>query len=199
MLAQIASDLHDDVGASLSAIKMFGEIIYKKTSEKHLDIAPLAEKIAGNSEEMIHAMSDIVWAIKPENNDGKALHDTLFQTAVDLCSSKGIRIKFADAQEELSAKILDVELKKDIYLMTKEAINNAAKYSEASILEVNMQLTDENLQISVKDNGKGFDKDWTHGNGIKNMKMRCAKHHGEMHIITHESGVEVRFLIPLGS
>lgn len=199
MLAQIASDLHDDVGASLSAIKMFGEIIYKKTSEKHPDIAPMAEKIAGNSEEMIHAMSDIVWAIKPGNNDGKALHDRLFQTAVDLCSSKGIKIKFADVSDALSARNLDVEFKKDIYLMTKEAINNAAKYAEASILEVDMQLTDEKLQISVKDNGKGFDKDWTHGNGITNMKTRCMKHQGEMQIITHKPGVEIRFSIPLRS
>ncbi|MFN4122131.1 MAG: sensor histidine kinase, partial [Flavobacteriales bacterium] len=197
MLTQIASDLHDDVGASLSAIKMLGEIIHKKSVSEHLDIAPLAQKIAGNSEEIIHAMSDIVWAIKPENNDVKALHDKLFQTAVDCCSSSNISIRFLELSEALATKNLDVEIKKDIYLMTKEAIHNAAKYSEASLLEVSMQLQGNLLKISVKDNGKGFDKDWTNGNGIKNMKARCAKYQGEMQIISHQQGVEICFSIPL--
>lgn len=197
MLTQIASDLHDDVGASLSAIKMLGEIIHKKSVSEHLDIAPLAQKIAGNSEEIIHAISDIVWAIKPVNNDVKALYDKLFQTAVDCCSSRNISIRFLELSEALSTKNLDVEIKKDIYLMTKEAIHNAAKYSEASLLEVSMQIQGNLLKISVKDNGKGFDKDWTNGNGIKNMKARCAKYQGEMQIISQQQGVEVCFSIPL--
>lgn len=197
MLAQIASDLHDDIGASLSAIKMLGEIIQKKSEFAQLDIAPLAKKIAGNSEEIIHAMSDIVWAIKPENNDIKALYDKLFQTAVDCCSSKNISLKFAELSNGLSTKNLDVEIKKDIYLMTKEAIHNAAKYSQASTLEVAMWLDKDLLKISVKDDGKGFREDWVLGNGIKNMKARCAKHNGDVQIISHEKGVEVCFSIPL--
>lgn len=185
MLNQIASDLHDDVGATISSVKMYGELIRSKAKEKYHEILPMAEKIAANSEEVIIAMSDIVWAIKPENNDIKSLQDRIFQAAVDLCVPKNIRLDFIGFETTDLDKILEVEQKKDIYLILKEAINNAVKYAEANTILIRLKLNKHHLHATVQDDGKGFGENWSYGNGLNNMKNRCELNQGKFQLETN--------------
>jgi len=191
MLNQIASDLHDDVGATISSVKMYGELIRTKAKEKYHEILPMAEKIAANSEEVIIAMSDIVWAIKPENNDIKSLQDRIFQAAVDLCVPKNIRIDFKGFETADLNKILEVEQKKDIYLILKEAINNAVKYAEAKNILIHLKLNKNHLQATVQDDGKGFGENWSYGNGLNNMKNRCELNQGKFQLETNPNSGSV--------
>ena len=167
--SRISQDLHDDVGATLSGIKVFSQLAKDRpdTSKEYL------EKINNYSDEMLTRMSDIVWSINAENDSFEHLIDRLRSYALTITSAKNIKLEFI-ADAELRKKIPDISVRKNIYLIAKEAINNAAKYSECTAIKITLRASRAGIKLTVIDNGKGFDKDiMNRGNGLSNMKKRA--------------------------
>lgn len=181
---QIAADLHDEVGSSLSSIHMLSQMATQQGNESsHKDILA---RMSGNAKETMEKMGDIVWMIKPRESEGASLKQRMERFAYEICSSKNIIITLElDELEKVKPRM---EQRKNFYLVFKEALNNAVKYSGTEKAEVVVTTQNKQVTLLVKDYGKGFDPETTfRGNGLDNMKNR-AKELGAVIEIDSEPG-----------
>lgn len=183
MLNRIAGDLHDDIGSTLSSIKMYGDVIRTKAATTNPQLVPLAEKISENAREMIQSMSDIVWTIKPDQDNLHALHDRIWNVGLELCSPGGIDFKISELHE-LDDTRVNTELRHDLFMICKEAINNAVKYSSCTRIQVHLTTNNGFINLIIQDNGCGIAEDAIRGNGLNNMERRCVNNKGKFEIIT---------------
>ena len=177
---RLATDLHDDVGATLSAISMYSESLKKQVNQPQL--AKLLGKIGDDSREMVRAMGDLVWAINPGNDGGEKLLLRMENYATDLCAVKEITLHF-QSDPKINTQSVGIETRRNIFLVYKEAINNALKYSGCTILNIQIFFEAGKFVLVVEDNGSGFDVS-THqqGNGLNNMQTRAAEIGGRLSI-----------------
>jgi signal transduction histidine kinase len=170
----ISQNLHDDVGASLSSVH-----IYTSLAEKLVDSDPekakmMLQNVKDNSQEVIDNISDMVWAMKP-STDSQSLEARIKNYGINLLNAKNIECKY-DVDPNIEQYLKNVEAKKSIILIIKEAINNMAKYSNASIAKISVTISHKNLIVHIKDNGIGFDVEHQQmGNGIQNIRNRCIQ------------------------
>lgn len=196
---KIAGDLHDDIGSTLSSINMYSQMIRQRIGDSYPETFPLLEKISGNTQETIQNMSDIVWAIKPDNDQFEYVEDRMLNFAVELCTPKGIHLKFT--KSEFGVKLrLPMEIRRDLYLIFKEAVNNAVKYSEATQIDIRLQKRGQWLKMVVADDGKGFEvtESMHKSYGLSGMKTRAALHRGVVEIESVPgAGTVITLSIPL--
>lgn len=179
---RIATDLHDDIGATLSSISMYSQVVKNQLKEKNPQLENVLDKMGENSRDMVNSMSDIVWTINPDNDDGVKLLGRMENYATDICAAKNIRL-FFDKDEKLKTTILPLEHRKNIYLIFKEAVNNAVKYSNAQNIWVHLTIRNKKFSMTIKDDGKGFDeRTIKKGNGLKNLQMRAEEIKGAVTI-----------------
>ena len=169
---KIASDLHDDISATLSSISYFSEAIERGSDqEKSKRYLGLISKSADDAKEKI---TDIIWSINPENDDWENLLTKCRRYAADLFESKGIEYDI-EFQESISGKV-DIDLRKNIWLIFKEIVTNLARHSKADHANVEFTVREGQLFLEVSDNGIGFDKvDFKANNGIINIKKRAEQ------------------------
>ena len=195
---RIARDLHDDIGSALSNIHIISSMALKKQNENG-NAHHVMAKIKDSTKTILENMQDIVWAINPR-------HDSLAQVLVrmndftgEICESPGIDYSL-QIDDHLESIKLDVSKRKDLFLIFKEAINNAVKYSDASHINIHLYKKSPGwLALVIRDNGKGFDLDeMQSGNGLKNMQERAKEMGGRINIqSTHGLGTEVALLVPI--
>ncbi len=192
----IAADLHDEVGSSLSSIHMLSQMAKQQNFNLQEDIL---NKVSNNAHETMEKMSDIVWMIKPTENDGISLKERMQKFIYDVCSSLNINCSFK--ADELDKLKLSMEQRKNLYLIFKEAINNAAKYSGTKELSVLIEMQHKNLGMNIKDFGKGFnDQVASRGNGLENMQIRAKELKGQLHILSKpEQGTELNLTFPVAN
>ena len=190
---KIATDLHDDIGSTLSSISIFSQMVQQRS--KVTD--PLLETIGDNSRKMLDAMADIVWTINPENDQFEKIVLRMKNFAYELLGARNIDFEF-NADEDITKTKLSMDVRKNLYLIFKEATNNLVKYSEANKAVINIKEEKNNLIMSIRDNGKGFDKQQSRvGNGLMNMKKR-AEEIGAHFIIDSKPGHGTNIEIKLG-
>lgn len=190
---KIAQDLHDSVGSTLSSISIYSQVakIYNE-QQKSSDLTNTLEKISAASSEMISEMSDTVWAINPRNDNMNTMLGRMESFARPLLASQEIVFHFSydPGIKQLS---LEMTKRKNFYLIFKEAVNNALKYSGCSNLWVSIKHRQGQLYLIVKDDGEGFDStkpaktQSMSGNGLQNMQMRAREMKGDC-VITSEPG-----------
>ncbi len=171
---RISSELHDEVGATLSGIAMYSHLT--KEQMKHgrtTEIEKSLNIMQHSSTQMVDKLSDIVWLINPAQDSLQKLVTRLEEYATDMAAIKNIQVKIS-VPEKIAEINLPVESRRNIYLFCKEAINNAVKYSNATLLELTVKEVEGKLEFSVSDNGKGFDAVMVRrGNGLENMQKRA--------------------------
>lgn len=188
----IAADLHDEVGSSLSSIHLLSQIAREQTNA-----GDLLEKVSNNAYETMEKMSDIVWMVKPAGNEALSLKTRMERFTHELCNARQIECSFsAVALDDLK---LSMPQKKNLYLIFKEALNNAVKYSGTKKLDVHIGLEHNNLGLHIKDYGKGFDeKIIVKGNGLDNMQNRAKELKGILKVSSQpEAGTEVTLKFPV--
>jgi signal transduction histidine kinase len=171
---RISRDIHDEVGATLSGVAMFSEIARQKINQKQESEAQFyLDHIISHSKEMVDKMSDIVWTINPQNDSFERVIAKLKAYAINLCAGKGIRTHF-EIDDVIANYYPSMQIKKDIYLLIKEAINNAVKYSEANNIFLCLRRQQDFITVEIKDDGKGFVTNARYeGNGLHNMQARA--------------------------
>ena len=189
--ARISRDLHDDMGSTLQSISVMSEIArMKSTSGSNQESLPFLEKIGSASRDMIDKMTDIVWAVSPQNDNFENILLHMRAFGGELLAGKDIALHFK-SDSELNSIILSMEKRKSFFLVYKEALNNAYKYSGAKNVKVEISKTNHTLKLVVEDDGVGFNKNEDHlktgGNGLKNMNTRAAELNGSFSI-TSEPG-----------
>jgi signal transduction histidine kinase/ligand-binding sensor domain-containing protein len=193
LLQKIARDLHDDIGATLSSIRMYSEVARTRPG----DNVPLLDRISENARGMVDSMSDIVWAIKPGNDKFGDLKIRMENFANEMCGPLDIELKL-NYDAKLDDLKLHMEQRKDLYLIFKEAVNNAVKYSECKNLSITLKREDNSIRIEISDNGKGFDLEKIKkGNGLDNMRMRVAAMKGRLQVTSSQAeGTCILFDVP---
>ncbi len=193
---RIATDMHDDLGAGLSRIKFLSETIGIK-KQKQEPIEEDISKIREYSHEMIDKMGEIVWALNEKND---SLSDLLSYTrsyAVEYLSQNGI-ICSVEAPEIFPSNFVTGEFRRNIFLTIKEALHNVVKHSQANHATMKIIITNQLLQISIEDDGVGFDKNKIRpfSNGLFNMEKRIKEIDGIL-TISGEKGTTVHITAPL--
>ena len=182
MRSRISRDLHDDIGSTLQSISVMSEIARMKTKSLLPEIEPAIEKIGNTSREMIDKMNDIVWAVNPKNDKFGNILIHMRSFAGELLAGKDISLHFKTAPEINSVK-LSMEKRKSFFLIFKEAINNAYKYSGSKNVIVKIEKSNHSMKLIIEDDGCGFDfKKEYDGNGLQNMKSRADEIDGELNI-----------------
>lgn len=166
---KIASDLHDDVGSTLTSISIFSQMAQQQSKET----IPLLETIGESSRKMLDAMADIVWTINPKNDQFEKIILRMRSFAYELLGAKQIDFRFV-ADNNIHNIKLSMDERRNLYLIFKEATNNIAKYAEASKVMFNIKFEKDTMVMVIADNGKGFDSNkQSEGNGLGNMKKRA--------------------------
>lgn len=179
---KISQDLHDEVGATLSGVTLMSELAAEKikTGDKS-DSQLLVERIKEESKEMAEKMNDIVWAINPVNDSMEKVLSKIQAYGNNLCASAGIQFHFS--KPELKDGVLNMHVRNNIYLITKEAINNAVKYSGAENIRFSLSGKKNNYVLRIEDDGVGFDAGAVHnGNGLMNIRSRAKVMGGDLSI-----------------
>lgn len=186
---KIAQDLHDNMGSTLSSISVYSQVAKIQQAKGNYDgLENVLGKIAATSSEMISEMNDIVWAINPRNDSMEKILQRMDSFAKPLLAVKNIQFKFHYIEDVLNVN-LEMQKRKNFYLIFKESVNNALKYSGCSLLEVDIRIKGNQLELNVRDNGSGFEKknldqssQSLSGNGLKNMEMRAREMKGDCSI-----------------
>ena len=189
--SRIATDLHDDIGSSLTQIAVLSEVAQTQMgkSNGHPEVL---RKITDVSNELVGTMSDIVWAINPAKDHFSDLTQRMRRIAADLLSPKGIAVHFRSREEDRALRIKTNE-RREIFLIFKESVNNIAKHSGAKNVEIDLEIDGEILILRISDDGNGFvcgppsfedtfSSAGQGGNGIRNMRKRASELGGRFDI-----------------
>lgn len=206
MRNKIAQDLHDSVGSTLSSISVYSQVAQIQSKEdKKEDLNEVLGKISTTSNDMISEMNDIVWAINPRNDSMEKIIQRMESFARPLAAARNIRFELTYDKSVASLQ-LDMGVRKNFYLIFKEAVNNAIKYSGASELLADIHSANNKLVLKVQDNGVGFNTEKEmagnaaslSGNGLRNMHTRAAELHGSLQIISQPGkGAVITLQVPL--
>lgn len=182
---RIASDLHDEISATLSSISYFSEAIQRSGDDiKSSKYLGLINRGADDAKEKI---TDIIWSINPENDSWENLLTKCRRYAADLFESKGIEYKI-NFDKSVSGSA-DIEARKNIWLIFKEIVTNTARHSNADFVTINFTLNGGYIYLKVSDNGTGFDPESVkEGNGIRNIKSRAEQTGIHHEVISNKDG-----------
>ncbi|MCC6412034.1 MAG: hypothetical protein IT270_10270, partial [Saprospiraceae bacterium] len=195
---RIARDLHDDMGSTLSSIRFFSEVAQNRLGESNPETSSLLQRIAQSAADLSEAMQDIVWAINVRFDKIDDLAARMREFGIKICEAKGIKY-VTDMPTQWPARQLRPDQKRNIYLIYKEAMNNAAKYAEANEIQVKLNIQGKQLGLEINDNGKGFDLTGAAmGNGIINMRQRATDIGGSLEITSHAGkGTQIVLKAPI--
>ena len=180
---RIAGDLHDEVGSNLSNIYIFSNVAQQKAAANG-ETSPLLQKITDYTQQSMEAMNDIVWMINTRNDRFENIMVRMRTLAAEFTETSDCSLHL-HFDESLNNVKLNMEERKNFYLIYKEAINNTAKYAGCKSLWVEMKLNQNTVTLKIIDNGKGFDMaNIAKGNGMFNMKKRAEMLKGALTVIS---------------
>jgi len=192
---RISKELHDDVGSTLSGISMYSYMAMQQAeNEDNKAVSESIKIIQHSSDEMVNRLKDIVWFNKQGAGSVAATFERLKEYTAIMSRAKGIEL-ITETDVGLTGLVLADEMTYNIYLIGKEAVNNAVKYSEATVVTVKALILNGYFVLSVTDNGKGFYTEMVPtGNGINNMKKRAEEIGGELSIISSmQKGTVIKY------
>lgn len=180
---RIAQDLHDDLGSSLTRISLLSGLL-QADKDSPEPVKQQVKKIAESADQTVRSLEEIVWAVRPGSDTLQSLVEYIAHFAKELFESDLAQIRL-DLPHDLPARALPPELRHNIFLVVKEALTNALKYSNAAEVHVQAKVAGDMLEIMVQDNGKGFDpaasgEEGRHG--LENMVRRAEAIGGNLNL-----------------
>jgi signal transduction histidine kinase/ligand-binding sensor domain-containing protein len=195
---RIARDLHDEVGSTLTTISILSESVLR-----NVELDGEKARLSGIGEKArsaMSSMSDIVWAVNPQNDSMEKVVERMTHFASETLENAGIS-PVIDIEKEVFNLVLPMEKRKDFYLFFKEATTNVAKHSRASKAVFSMKKENGHLVFELRDDGVGLpegQKDGLGGNGLRNMRARAAALGADFSMGNGEKqGFFVRLRLPL--
>jgi Histidine kinase len=195
---QIASDLHDEVGSTLSSIAVLSKVLRKNLSDKDPSSLPVLDKILLTSKETILNLRDTVWAINPENDSFEKLLEKMRSFAYEMLVNEGIALTYQNNLKEDKLLKISMEQRRNIYLMFKECVHNILKHSAATTVQISISNHEDGFMIELKDDGKGFDSSQNfEGNGMKILQRRAKDCFIDLTIQSEiQKGTFVKMIVP---
>lgn len=192
----ISQDLHDDIGASLSSLQIYGTIAEQSFASNPEKAIEMLHKINTQSRDILENMSDIVWSMKSNSTGGTSLETKIKNYASELLQEKQVHFTCV-IQPEAEMALHSLKARKNILLIIREILNNTHKYSRASQLTLHIYVQDKNWIMDIADNGIGMDTTKKYsGNGLKNIQSRTAELKGT-YTLQGGGGTRFMFVFPL--
>ena len=188
---KIASDLHDEVGSTLTKVSMRAQMLEMQLKES--SATENLNRISEQAREAVSTMQDIVWSIDSRNDSFNNLMNKIKDTAFSLLAEKKIKVNFRINGFENNTT-LKVNERQNIYLILKEALHNISKHSNANEVNIVLDNGTKNFTMIIKDNGSNFTQNkYSTGQGLQNMEMRSKKLNG---IIEYKfnNGFEIKLI-----
>jgi signal transduction histidine kinase len=192
MRTHIATDLHDDIGANLTRIALLSEMAKQTRGEASLT------SIARIARESVSSMNDIVWAINPRRETLLELTRRMRQHAEEVFTLRDIAVRF-NAPDSADSPKLGMDVRRDLLLIFKEAVNNAARHSGCSAVDIELRVAGSRLVLIVADNGAGFDASReSDGQGLMSLQRRARRLGGTLDVTSSPgSGTRVTVNAPI--
>ncbi len=192
---RIASDLHDEIGASLTKISMDAQLLQAGLQRKK--VSEMLESMARKSDEVVHKLSDIVWSVDARNDTLGNLVERIRDFASGLFSEMETGLRF-NQQLSNPQRVIGAELRHHVFLISKEALNNAARHAAATSVEVRIEDSGDRLLLEISDNGCGLpETQRTYGNGLRNMQMRATRINAQLRITSQPGNTRISLSIKL--
>ncbi len=189
---KITADLHDEIGSTLSSLQINSTVANKMLQNDTEKAQLILTKIEGQAKGLADKIGDIIWSMKPGKDEFMTLSTRIKNFCNDVLGATEINYKI-EIDPKIDTLISDFETRKNVVLITKEAINNALKYSKATQILVSMKLLNNTVTLLVTNNGKGFDPKIVKGNGIGNMQKRASDLNGTLEIVSNvTSGTSIK-------
>lgn len=207
--ARIARDIHDDLGASLTRISLLSQRARGETEDAEIAAESLAQ-IHSTARDLTNAMGEVVWAVNPEHDTFDSLANYISQYSQSFLRVAGIRCRL-ELPIQLPQQPLSAEIRHNLFLAFKEALNNVVKHAGASEVRISLTLGNSGFELLVADNGKGFSANAnntpasdqpthsaTPGNGLTNMRSRLREIGGECELQSEPGlGTRITFRVKL--
>jgi len=222
---RIAKDMHDQLGAGLTQIGLLGEFarraVGKVAGQTQNSQLSTINSICDTARELAQTLDEIVWMVNPRNDTLNKLGLYLAAYVEEFFQATPIRCRL-DIPPGLPSLPLSAELRHNLFLTVKEALNNIVKHSQASEVRVRLALEDSTLAIDLEDNGIGIQAPrakcqvpsamnpepfvvspaTSHvspsGNGLSNMKERIEEIGGTFEVTSQPNdGTRIRLRIPI--
>jgi len=200
--SRIARDIHDDLGSNLTRISMLSQPRRDKLRDQQTD--SLLTAISTAARDGILALDEIVWAVDPRHDTLDSLITYMTRYAQAYLDAADVRCRL-DMPVEVPALPLHAELRHNIFLAYKEALNNTLKHAAATEVNISLKVQPHAFILEIVDNGRGFDRNQLQsapagrlsgGNGLRNLERRLAAVGGRCQIDTAEAeGTRVTFVI----
>jgi signal transduction histidine kinase len=206
--SRIARDIHDDLGASLTRISLLSDAVsIDQVSPPQAGEA--LGRIFATCRELVQALDEIVWAVNPKFDTLDSLANYLGNYAQDLLETAGIRCRL-DVPVQLPVQPLTTEVRHNLFLAFKEALNNVLKHAAATEVRITLAIEAEALTLAVEDDGHGFSAQVlaapsfairsNGGCGLTNMRQRLAEIGGRCEIQSvPDGGSKVQFTVPFNA
>ncbi|MEI9956915.1 MAG: 7TM diverse intracellular signaling domain-containing protein [Ferruginibacter sp.] len=167
---RISADMHDDLGAGMTTIRLYSELAKNKIGDTPI---PEIEKISSSANELLNKMNAIIWSMSSSNDSLGNMVAYIRSYSLEYFEDSGIHCKIS-LPENIPNLVVSGEIRRNVFLVVKEALNNVLKHSKATEVAITLEQLPSGLRLLIQDNGVGinFDKLKQFGNGLKNMKKR---------------------------
>jgi signal transduction histidine kinase/ligand-binding sensor domain-containing protein len=194
---RISADMHDEIGSGITHIALLSELIqtqFKDATELKKDI----KVIATSARRLVQTISEIIWALNPQNDTLENLLAYTREQSQQIFESLDVRFTICFPETVPYCKLSNAE-RRNLYLVTREALNNAMKHSGATDIYLKLLITEDKFCFTVTDNGSWIiTKSVKAGhNGLSNMKKRMDDIGGGIEWIQLEEGTSVNYSLPL--
>lgn len=184
--SKITADLHDEIGSTLSSLQI-NSTVANKLMEKDIPSAQkVLLKVESQAKSLAEKIGDIIWSMKPGKDEFMTLSTRIKNYCNEVLGSTDINYSI-EIDEKIDALITDFGDRKNVLLITKEAINNSLKYSKATKIKIVMNCENNFVSLLISDNGIGFNTSEIIGNGIGNMKNRANELHAIFQLSSNET------------
>ena len=198
MRTRIATDLHDDIGSSLSQIAILSEVVRQNVGQTSARVNEPLSRITTSSSELMGTMSDIVWAIDPHKDRLADLTQRMRRFASDVLTARSIDFEFQ--APDISRKLnLGADVRRQVFLVFKESVNNIVRHSACSHVDIDFRVDRDLLILLIKDDGQGFDPEpESDGHGLVSMQRRAEEMGGTLEISSRPGeGTSVTLEMPI--
>ncbi|HEX5041570.1 MAG TPA: ATP-binding protein [Candidatus Polarisedimenticolaceae bacterium] len=184
---RIATDLHDDIGSSLSQIAILSQLSSRRPE--------LQERITSLAGEVVDSMGDVVWAINPRADTVSALTTRMRRFASELFADGAVALTLLLPEE--GEQEIDPDARRQLYLVFKEALHNVRRHAEAQNVRVELARGSGTWRLSVEEDGRGFDAERAaEGQGLASMRRRAERVGGTLQVASSPAGTRLVLAIP---
>ncbi|SDC13317.1 sensor histidine kinase [Niabella drilacis] len=192
---RISHDMHDDLGAGISAIKLQAELLKQKLREQPA-MQEDVEDLLQTSFEMNRSMREMLWSLD-SHNDRPEQFVQYAASYAELFLKKAHINCVIDTEGQQSELLMSVTTRRNLFLCLKEALNNIHKHSRAVTVHILFEWEDSRFLMQIADNGVGFSSPAARGNGLQNMQQRMKNSGGGFEVTNIQPGIRLRFSVPL--